>query len=303
MLRRSRARCQPGLNRRPPSTLRCWARSLSSSSLASASSISARLADDADEVVHRLLQLLVQRVRVLAALGRRTARARSHRRVDDAWSTAGRAAEVRRRTRPRRARRRACRRPAGRTASCRRAGWSRACRRTPRPRRTARARGRPRGVGVDLDAAHHVVAGRADLHRLRGDVDVGQLLELVVHRRQPLEDLGGRRREAMSRKTPPCGVPRPALTSELIARATSSRGSSSGGRWLLSGSVYQRSPLLLGLGVLPAEDVGDVVEHEPLALGVLQHAAVAADRLGDEDALDRRRPDHARSGGTGRTPC
>ena len=40
------------------------------------------------------------------------------------------------------------------------------------------------GVGVDLDAAHHVVTGRADLHRLLGDVDVGQLLELVVHRRQ-----------------------------------------------------------------------------------------------------------------------
>ena len=100
-------------------------------------------------------------------------------------------------------------------------------------------------------------------------------------------------RVAMSRKTPPCGLPRPALTSELIARATSSRGSSSGGRRLLSGSVYQRSRLLLGLRVLLAEDVGDVVEHEPLALGVLQHAAVTADRLGDQDALDRRRPDHA----------
>ena len=48
------------------------------------------------------------------------------------------------------------------------------------------------GVGVDLDAAHHVVAGRADLHRLRGDVDVGQLLELVVHRRQLLADDLGR---------------------------------------------------------------------------------------------------------------
>jgi hypothetical protein len=45
-----------------------------------------------------------------------------------------------------------------------------------------------------------------------------------------------------SRKTPPCGEPRPALTSELMARATSSRGSSSGGRRLWSGSSYQRSP-------------------------------------------------------------
>ncbi|SKT95959.1 Uncharacterised protein [Mycobacteroides abscessus subsp. abscessus] len=37
-------------------------------------------------------------------------------------------------------------------------------------------------------------------------------------------------REAMSRYTPPCGVPRPALTSALMARATSSRGSRSGVR-------------------------------------------------------------------------
>jgi len=36
-------------------------------------------------------------------------------------------------------------------------------------------------------------------------------------------------------------VPRPALISLLMARATSSRGSSSGGRLLLSGSEYQRS--------------------------------------------------------------
>ena len=82
----------------------------------------------------------------------------------------------------------------------------------------------PRGVGIDLDPAHHVVAGRADLHRLLGDVDVGQLLELVVHRRQLAHDLLGGRREAMSRKTPPCGEPRPGLdlgvdrAGDLVAR-------------------------------------------------------------------------------------
>src|SRR5207247_9598901 len=46
-------------------------------------------------------------------------------------------------------------------------------------------------VGVDAHATHHVVARRADLHRLGGDVDVGQLFELVVHRRQPLADVVG----------------------------------------------------------------------------------------------------------------
>jgi hypothetical protein len=49
------------------------------------------------------------------------------------------------------------------------------------------------------------------------------------------------RREAMSRNTPPCGLPRPALTSELMALATSSRGSRSGVRRLFFLSSYQRS--------------------------------------------------------------
>ncbi len=48
-----------------------------------------------------------------------------------------------------------------------------------------------RGVGVDLDAAHDVVAGRPHLHRLGRDVDVGEFLELVVHRRQLLGDVLG----------------------------------------------------------------------------------------------------------------
>ena len=71
MLRRSSARCQPGLNCRCPSTLTVRGPlAVSSASRASASSHLALAADDADQVVHRLLQLLVQRVRVLAAVGR-----------------------------------------------------------------------------------------------------------------------------------------------------------------------------------------------------------------------------------------
>jgi hypothetical protein len=49
------------------------------------------------------------------------------------------------------------------------------------------------------------------------------------------------RREAMSRKTPPWGLPRPALTSALIARATSSLGRRSGVRRFLALSSYQAS--------------------------------------------------------------
>ncbi len=50
------------------------------------------------------------------------------------------------------------------------------------------------------------------------------------------------RRVAMSRKTPPWGLPRPALTSLLIDRATSSRGRSSGGRRPAAWSSYHLSP-------------------------------------------------------------
>jgi hypothetical protein len=46
-------------------------------------------------------------------------------------------------------------------------------------------------VAVHPDAAHDVVGGGAHFHGHRGDVDVGELLELVVHRGQfPLDVLG-----------------------------------------------------------------------------------------------------------------
>ena len=48
------------------------------------------------------------------------------------------------------------------------------------------------GLGIDPDAAHDVVGGRPDLHRPLRDVDVGQLLELLVHRRQLAADRLGR---------------------------------------------------------------------------------------------------------------
>ena len=52
----------------------------------------------------------------------------------------------------------------------------------------ARDGARPR-LGVDAHPTHDVVRRRPDLHRARGDVDVGQLLELVVHRWQLASDV------------------------------------------------------------------------------------------------------------------
>ena len=52
--------------------------------------------------------------------------------------------------------------------------------------------GRRAGLGIDPDAAHDVVGRRADLHRPRRDVDVGELLELLVHRGQLAPHVVGR---------------------------------------------------------------------------------------------------------------
>ena len=47
-------------------------------------------------------------------------------------------------------------------------------------------------LGIDANAAHRVVGGRPDFHRVGRDVDVAQLFELVIHRRQFFLDvLGG----------------------------------------------------------------------------------------------------------------
>ena len=44
-------------------------------------------------------------------------------------------------------------------------------------------------VGIHANPAHDVVRGRADFHRLLRDVEVGELLELVVHARQLAPDV------------------------------------------------------------------------------------------------------------------
>jgi len=75
-----------------------------------------------------------------------------------------------------------------------------------------------------------LVACRPDFHRFLCDVDLGQLHELVIHRRQPALDLfGGQPRRDVEEHA---AVRRVAagLHPELIARATSSRGSRSGVR-------------------------------------------------------------------------
>ena len=143
-----------------------------------------RGAEDADQRLHHRLQVGVQPIRILAGRRGRTAPPAPSAASRSCGRRASGAARLLGGVGGRRGARRAGRRRAGRRASCRPAGWRRACRRPPRRPRTGPGRVLAAVSGVDAHAAHHVVAGRADLHRSGGDVDVGQLLELVVHGRQ-----------------------------------------------------------------------------------------------------------------------
>src|SRR6266496_3315774 len=113
------------------------------------------------------------------------------------------------------------------------------------------------------------------------------------------------RREAMSRNTPPCGLPRPSLTSLLIARATSSRGSRSGVRRLPLRSVYQRSAsssVSAVAGVLPGiggdlPGLADPAGGQHHRLGAEDHEAPGlapvAERPGDASRVGEQTDDRA----------
>ena len=188
------ARCQPGLNCRCALHLHVLEPLPQLVELAQRLGDLVGLADDADQAVHRVLQIELQRVRVLrrvtVASGRRTAPAPAWRPRSTASSDTcrpfGERADVVGGAQPgapaehQQVRQRVAAEPVGAVHA------ARALARGEQPGCVGRA-----GVGIDLDAAHHVVAGRPDFHRLLGDVDLGQLHELVVHRRQPALDLLG----------------------------------------------------------------------------------------------------------------
>ena len=151
-------------------------------------------------------------------------------------------------------------------------------------------------VGVDADAAHHVVRRRPDLHRPRRDVDVGELLELLVHRGQLAPDVIGRQvadveEHPAVRRAPTLadlGVDRPR---DVVPRRQLGRPAGVG----LAGGAQGLDPgpgLLVGRRVLVAAVLREVVPHESLAILVAQDPALAANRLGHEEAADAGRPDH-----------
>jgi len=158
--------------------------------------------------------------------------------------------------------------------------------------------GRLLRLGVHAHAAHHVVARRADFHRRRRDIDVRQLLELVVHAGQLLLDVIGRaaRRDieentavwtTTSLANLSANGPRHDVAREQFGRPTRRRTLAGG---------HRRNPaigFLFSFRELALKHFGDVIEHEPPALAVQQHAPLAAHAFGDERAANARRPDHA----------
>jgi hypothetical protein len=143
-----------------------------------------------------------------------------------------------------------------------------------------------------------VVRRRADFHRLLRDVEVGELLELVIHARQLLFDVLRRIRDFF---LDPGDVEE---HSAVRAAAAGLHLAVDAARNVIAREQFRRAlGVLVALRVAPAflriggrlrfVIVGNVVEHEPLAVLVPQHAAFAAHSLGHEQAHHAWRPDHA----------
>ena len=239
MFGRSSARCQPGLYCRCPSTDRLATRTLSASIRSSACSISAavRMMPTRSCIVCcRSCCTVYGFSPPSRSNGESAARAASARSSSEAGDVPAPGGRVRGRGR------------AGPSSEHEQVG-QRVAAQPVRPVHAAgdlarrEQPGHPGGlgVGVDLHPAHHVVAGGPDLHRLGGDVDLGQLLELVVHRRQPLADV--LRRPPRGDVEEDAAVRRPAAglhlavdrAGDLVTREQF------GGRRLFFLSSYQRS--------------------------------------------------------------
>src|SRR5262245_36534839 len=166
------------------------------------------------------------------------------------------------------------------------------CRKQPRQRRHL-------AIAVDPNATHDVVGGRSHFHRRGGDVDVGELLELMVHARELLDDVPG----GIGKLLPDPGdvekhasVGAASTFANLAHDAAGDVIASEQLGWSPSVLVALRvaPALFLIVGSLAAIILRNIVEHEATALVVEQDAAFAPYALGHEDAANARWPDHAR---------
>src|SRR5690349_22958524 len=170
--------------------------------------------------------------------------------------------------------------------------------------RAALSRGKQSGnvrhlrIRIHADAAHHVMRGWPDLHRLYRDVNVGELLELVIHAGKFLFDVLGSVRNAIldprdvkEHTTVGAASPfahlAPDATSNVIARKQF--------RWTASVLVSLRvaPAFFFSIGGLIGVGCGDVVKHEAPAVFVPQDASFTADSFGDQNAAYAWRPYHS----------
>ncbi len=154
------------------------------------------------------------------------------------------------------------------------------------------------GIAIHLNAAHDVVRGGPDFHRLLRDVEVGQLLELVIHAGQLFLDVLDRAgnlfldpgdvEEHAAMRAPAAGLHFAVdAAGHVIAREQFRRTT---GAFI---ALRIAPAFLFVVGRLALIIVRNIVEHEALALVIPQHAAFAADALGHQDAFDARRPHHS----------
>src|SRR5215208_838820 len=139
--------------------------------------------------------------------------------------------------------------------------------------------------------------GGPHLHRLFGDVDVGELLELVVHARELFlyvllgvgelrADPGDIEKYAAVRAASAFANFLDDRTGNVITRQQLGRTA----RILVALRVAPA--LFLAVGRLSLVVLGDVVEHETTPLLIDENAAFAADAFGYQNSAHTRRPYH-----------
>src|SRR5262245_30803166 len=147
--------------------------------------------------------------------------------------------------------------------------------------------------GIHPYPAHDVVTGWANLHRLRGDIEVSKLLELMVHARELALDgfrialVGDIQKHAAVRTAP---------TGEHLSPDSARHDVTRQQVWRPSRIPVALQPafgFLWGISRLGGEHLRDIAEHEALALVVQQHPTVTPHAFGDQDTADAEGPDHA----------
>ena len=151
---------------------------------------------------------------------------------------------------------------------------------------------------MNTDAAHDVVHRRSNLHRSCGNVDIGELLELMVHTRQLFLDVvrsvrdfffdPGDVEENTAVRTSPAFLDfADDATCDMISRQKFRRAA----RLLVTLAVFPA--FFFVIGCLMPISFRNIIEHKTPALTVSQNAAFSAHAFGDQDTCNARGPNHS----------